>query len=252
MIKTKLILVDGIIGSGKSTISQFIARQLEKNGIKVKWYHEGSIENPIICTGEDVKSTGIDEFSPDFCLWVTNFYLQRWKEFISVIENGDIVYVMDSCLFQRFFMPMIWHDLETDKAKEIMHDLLNSMKSLNPQIIHFYQPDTITAIKKICDQRGSDWKNSVFGSDENSYYAKNRNLKGEEATFSLWQKISGLALELLNEFESQKLLIDNSEQKWDHYRRQISEFLEIEFKQEKKLMKITADFAEAFTGTANI
>jgi len=245
---TKLILVDGIVGSGKSSISHFISRQLNKNGIKVKWYHEGSIENPIICTGKDVESAGIDESSPDFGQWATNFYLQRWKEFISKIENGDNIYVLDSCLFQRFFMPMIWYDLEPSKVKEIMHNLLYSMKSLNPQIIHFYQPDVITALKKISIQRGSDWKNSVFGSDENSYYAKNRNLKGEEATFSLWQKISGLALELLNEFDCQNLLIDNSEQKWDHYRRQISEFLEIELKQEKKVNLDYSKFCGNFYG----
>lgn len=36
MIKTKLILVDGITGSGKSTTAYYIARQIEKNGIKVR------------------------------------------------------------------------------------------------------------------------------------------------------------------------------------------------------------------------
>jgi len=38
MLNTKLILVDGMTGSGKSTTAHFIARQLEKNGIKVKCY----------------------------------------------------------------------------------------------------------------------------------------------------------------------------------------------------------------------
>ncbi|NOR44359.1 MAG: hypothetical protein GQ534_02145 [Candidatus Delongbacteria bacterium] len=39
-MKTKLIIVEGIAGSGKSTTAHYIARQLEKNEIKAKWYYE--------------------------------------------------------------------------------------------------------------------------------------------------------------------------------------------------------------------
>jgi thymidylate kinase len=47
MIDTKLILVDGIPGAGKSTTAQFIARQLEKNGIKTKIYNETDNNHPL-------------------------------------------------------------------------------------------------------------------------------------------------------------------------------------------------------------
>ena len=46
MINTKIIFVDGITGSGKSTITHFIARQLEQNGIKARWFHEEEEGNP--------------------------------------------------------------------------------------------------------------------------------------------------------------------------------------------------------------
>ena len=48
MIKTKLILVDGISGSGKSTTAHFIHRQIEKNGIKVKWFYEQEDNHPLL------------------------------------------------------------------------------------------------------------------------------------------------------------------------------------------------------------
>lgn len=47
MLNSKLILIDGITGSGKSTTTQFLASQLKENDIKVKWYHETQTIHPL-------------------------------------------------------------------------------------------------------------------------------------------------------------------------------------------------------------
>ncbi|PTX59985.1 thymidylate kinase [Melghirimyces profundicolus] len=45
----KLILLEGIPGSGKSTFTRFIAVQLERNGYKTKLYHETTGDHPLFC-----------------------------------------------------------------------------------------------------------------------------------------------------------------------------------------------------------
>ena len=40
MNQHKIIFVERVAGTGKSTLAQFIAIQLEKNGFKAKWYNE--------------------------------------------------------------------------------------------------------------------------------------------------------------------------------------------------------------------
>jgi adenylylsulfate kinase-like enzyme len=42
------ILVEGLTGSGKSTMAHFIARQLNYNGIAASWLHEGEISHPVL------------------------------------------------------------------------------------------------------------------------------------------------------------------------------------------------------------
>jgi adenylate kinase family enzyme len=40
MRRTRLVLFEGIPGSGKSTTGQFIARRLAVLGISARWWHE--------------------------------------------------------------------------------------------------------------------------------------------------------------------------------------------------------------------
>ena len=46
MIDTKLIMLEGLPSTGKSTNSSFLRRQLERNGKKVKWIHEVAHTHP--------------------------------------------------------------------------------------------------------------------------------------------------------------------------------------------------------------
>jgi len=46
MINTKLIIIEGLPGSGKSTIGQFIGLQLQRNNINVNWHGEGDLDHP--------------------------------------------------------------------------------------------------------------------------------------------------------------------------------------------------------------
>ena len=39
-VVSKLIIVEGLTGSGKSIMAHFNARQLQYNGIPVNWVHE--------------------------------------------------------------------------------------------------------------------------------------------------------------------------------------------------------------------
>ena len=46
-VGSKLILVEGLTGSGKSIMAHMIARQLRHNGISATWIHEGELPHPL-------------------------------------------------------------------------------------------------------------------------------------------------------------------------------------------------------------
>jgi hypothetical protein len=44
--QSKLVLVEGVPGSGKTTMAEFVHRWLERNGIRSRLYPEGSLDHP--------------------------------------------------------------------------------------------------------------------------------------------------------------------------------------------------------------
>ena len=52
MVDTQLILLEGLPSTGKSTNSDFIRLQLERNGKKVKWIREVTRPHPTLFFSE--------------------------------------------------------------------------------------------------------------------------------------------------------------------------------------------------------
>lgn len=87
MINTKLILVDEIPGTGKSTVAHFIARQLEKNGIKAKWFHEADNEHPLGVELKEKSEVNQDLYQDRLLV----SYPEKLTEFVN--NNSDLYYM---------------------------------------------------------------------------------------------------------------------------------------------------------------
>jgi len=222
MINTKLILVDGITGSGKSTTAHYIARHLEKNGIKAKWLYEQERDHPI---GELAGTEG--ETDDNFLTRVTKYIPKKWLELIEEIKNDDFVYIIESYLFQDFLFELIGFGLDEGSIKKNAHSVYDKMKILNPAVIYLYQDDTEKHQRKNWEKRGSYFKEGIIEETDNTPYCKSQNLLGEDGAIKLWNELASLSSELYNELDFLKIKIEISEQKWDNYRKQIIKFLDV-------------------------
>jgi hypothetical protein len=75
---SKLIIVEGLPGSGKSTIAQFIAHQLQRNNEEAQWYYEVGLQHPL-------------EFTSEACLneQENSKLLNKYSEFRSILETEE-------------------------------------------------------------------------------------------------------------------------------------------------------------------
>lgn len=75
-LKSKLIIVEGLPGSGKSTIAQFIAHQLQANHVKAQWYYEVGLYHPL----EFCSVACIDKYKNEEIL-------NKYSDFRTILEN---------------------------------------------------------------------------------------------------------------------------------------------------------------------
>jgi len=226
MINTKLIFVDGVPGSGKSTTAQFIARQLEKNGIKVKMYNETDDGHPL---DHDYDIVDPNEY------WTEHLkrFPEQWKEFSNMVENCDCVYVLESCIYQNILWFLFYYDFDRQIIKDFSHQLCRTVIKLNPVIIYFHQQDIESMMKKNCQRRGNAWKQWFTKFPEKSLYCQNRNLFGETGAIKYLDDFQNMAMELFQESNFKKIQIENTAQDWENYRKQIFDILELPMIEEK-------------------
>lgn len=229
MINTKLILVDGITGSGKSTTSHYILRQLEKNGIKAKWYPEVINDHPF-----HIRIEGGDKLAE--AEWLDRFfdvYPKQLAKFAKEAEKDDTVHIVECFVFQDILAWLVMFECDRDRIKRFYGQYMKIMKKLNPAVIHFYQEDVKEALRLNFERRGDDWKSSIISRDEQGLFYKNRNLTGEEGFYKFFGELSDIALKLFDGLNCAKIKIENSGHNWDEYRKRITEFLKIKQHREK-------------------
>ena len=93
----KIILIDGISTTGKSTISDGIFNSFKMNGISAKWLHEESL-NDINLTLNLPKHESIEN---DRLIEEMNNLYKRWFYFINNIKNDNVTYILDSNFFKN-------------------------------------------------------------------------------------------------------------------------------------------------------
>ena len=98
---SRLIFVEGLPGSGKSSTSQFICNQLRRHGQRGRWYHEEEPRHPV------APSKGLqdaDSFAP-----YSETELGGWRDFVSTRTRWSEITIES-----RFFQGVIWTLLKVD------------------------------------------------------------------------------------------------------------------------------------------
>lgn len=167
-MKTNLIIVEGLPGSGKSTTAAMIAEELTKKGKKVICLDEGAQEHPADYADYDF---------PDFETERIKI-LERWRSFTENADNNTI-YVFN-CIFLQNPMceTMMRFGLDDTISLNYISEIAEIIKPLNPVIIYIDRPDVRAAIDRVIDERGTDWLNAVIDYHVSQGYGKQNSLSG--------------------------------------------------------------------------
>lgn len=222
MIPTKLILIDGIIGSGKSTTAQFIAFQLQKNNIKAKWFHEYDPSNPLF------EDPGNVEPNPERIV-------EKWQLLVIEAETSDDVLIVESYLFQKTIGNLFENNIDKREIFKCAFQIREQIKELNPVLIYFYQRDIEKALKRLYEVRGEDWVNHRIQYETNTPYGINNSLKEYRGWVTFWRDLKVHIDELIEEYKLKILQIETSASNWLSYRQKILDYLCVQLIKDKPI-----------------
>lgn len=216
MLATRLILVDGIPASGKSTTAQWIALELRKRKVTVDWFMDEHRGNPV--TNWDALGT--------------NQFIQKtyemWDGFSQAISAANTVMVLEGCLFQHFMARLLAEDIQRDEIRRCILTVGEMIRPLQPALIYYDQADVALALKTFWyAERGTEWSDYMLAGLESSPYATGRHLTGFSALTAYYQEFQTLAHQLLQDLGIRTLTIENTARAWPTYREQIQRFLSL-------------------------
>ncbi|WP_017811926.1 P-loop NTPase family protein [Paenibacillus shenyangensis] len=142
-MNTKLIMVEGLPGSGKSTISQLIADMLREQGMNVQLFQEGHLEHPA-----DYESVACyTEKELDQLLSTYEEYAELLKS--RVIQNGN-----------DFLVP--YQKIKNELGLDELHQLWNEVSQKDIYELPFEQNRRIITDKWDRFQREALISDSIF------------------------------------------------------------------------------------------
>ncbi|MDR2688109.1 MAG: hypothetical protein LBB75_10180 [Oscillospiraceae bacterium] len=218
---TKLLLIEGIPGAGKTTIAAKAARHCEGAGRRVKLYPEGCEKwpnlrrtNPGLYEGQSSDKA--------FFKW----HGACWRMFSAGTARRDTLHVFESALLQLHLNEMLlWRD--TDEETMLAHcaRLGGTVRQLSPVLIYLSPPD----IRRIAEERvhpgGARWIDWVINYIENSAYGRRNGARGFGGAAEYFALRKALELKALNRLGLPYAIIDNPEYDWDDVWTKIEAFL---------------------------
>ena len=166
-MKTELIIVEGLPGSGKSTTAAMIAEELQKRGVRALCFDEGE-EHPA-----DYKDYDFPDFETE-----REKILEKWREFVRD-RDRNAVYVFN-CIFLQNPMceTMMRFGMEHEQSRAYIAEIAGIIKPLRPLIVYIDRQDIRAAVDSVLDERGEDWLSAVTAYHTTQGYGKQNRLSG--------------------------------------------------------------------------
>lgn len=244
----KLIIVEGLPCSGKSTTAKHIAEQLGYTFVDEGiGYHPADYEFHAFLTDPDIEKFTSDEreqislhsekksggnivnlgaFSGelfekllqykvyDFLPWETErpVMLDKWREFV---QNCSCGYVFN-CVFLQNPMceTMMRFGFDKTVSAEYISEICEIIKPLSPVVVYLKNSSVYDSVKKASAERGDEWLNAVIDYHCNGEYGKSQGLSGFDGYISALEERQRRELDILSKLDIDKIIIDDAQNDW--------------------------------------
>ncbi len=217
MLDTRLILIEGFPGAGKSTLSANLGTSLRGQGLACRWYLEDDDPHPIDCL--DLKLTDLAQKLPPL-----------WRAFTEQASLDPTVTIMESRLWQNTAFFMYMGEYPVGEIIQLHRLVWEELTPLNPVLLYLHQENVEVALSRLYTFRGEKWMESALETTSQYPWFRSRGLNdfaGWVQFFREWQLVAD---QLYDDWPYSKIKVENPYADWGGAYRQIYRFMQIDQK----------------------
>jgi len=218
MLNTKLILIEGLPGAGKTTASKHLGTYLQQQGITCHWYLEEDDPHPIACF--DFKLKDLTEKLPPL-----------WKVFVEKALQAPTVTIIESRLWQNTALFMYMDEYSVEDIIELHQLVWQLLTPLEPTLLYLYQDDAEIALRRLNTFRDEKWIEWALQTTTKRKWFQSRGLTDFAGWVKFFQEWQQVAEELFRDWPYQKAKILNPHDDWATAYQKIHQFLQVEHDQ---------------------
>src|SRR2546428_440332 len=218
---TKLILVEGFPGSGKSTTAQWRARQWQLAGRTCRWLYEQQPHHPVV----DIPA------GADYKTWEEYFAYrrERWMAFTAEAARSDALIVMESALLQYPVFVTLRRGVAPEVIIAFLRSVADIVRPLAPRLVYLAAPDPDVAYRAITACRGGaayiETVLPAYETGEAGEFFRVRALHGFDGLLAYWREHNAICERAVEGLGLETLVVDPRDGDWSRRRAAIARFL---------------------------
>jgi hypothetical protein len=220
---SRLLIFEGIMGSGKSTATRRFAERLAAAGLHVAACTEAADPHPVRASDDlaDFYRPWAEVSASELARRVRH----KWARYVEHRRADDVFTVMDGQLFHGDLTHLFMMGMPAPEISAHTGALMRTLAPLQPVVVYLRQADLREAIRKVFQARGAEWQSYQLGWKLAAPYATARGLAGLEGLTSMYEAYRELTDALFAGLACPKLAIETDRGEWPLYYARIDEAL---------------------------
>lgn len=211
----RVIFIEGIPGSGKSTMAEKICAEAKTCGTNAKWYLEEARDHPL-----RPQSLPRPRSGPE----LVSRLLSSARGFVAEEMGNQTLHILEGIAFQstvRFLMEEGHEDIEN-----YFRAFEEIFLPLSPVLIYLRPYDAKSHLRFISDHRGEWWTTKLAHYLEKTPYCSNRHLLGVPGMHEFWSRYATLCDSLVKRTRMPQITVNVIPDEWDRHLSEALAFLE--------------------------
>lgn len=219
----RLILIEGMIGAGKSRTARNVANWIESQGEPARIFHEFADDHPIRTKAVDRIRAASPEVAPsqfdDPRIGLAqdpNVYsLDQWGALAARCLHTRQITILEATFLQNSVLPSFANDAPLTHIKEAFTRIEQQIAPAQPLLVYLRPRDIDSAIRRVHLERGDTWASWNIASVAGFPWAQHRNLSGRAAVVELYRAWECVVDDLMMTFSGDTLLVADPQDNWE-------------------------------------